>query len=69
MYLCFINNANLLHTAYPERHVPVAHTDAGDHESTPVSELIPDEDILRGAVTDPNILAEVKLPKKPSMPS
>jgi hypothetical protein len=58
--------------ARPGQHVPVAHTDTSNHDPTPsqtFSESIPDEDILEGAVTDPNVLAEVKLPTKPSTPS
>jgi len=32
------------------------------------SEALPDEDPLEGAVTDPNVLAEVILQSKPSTP-
>jgi hypothetical protein len=53
------------------QYVPLAQTNASNHDPTSTqtfSESIPDEDILEGAVTDPNIFAEVTLPTKPSMP-
>jgi hypothetical protein len=42
----------------------------GDTTSNQTSSgSIPDEDLEEGAVTDPNVLAEVKLPTRPSTPS
>jgi hypothetical protein len=52
------------------RDVPVVGTNDHDHDPTAsqsFSGSIPDDDPLEGAVTDPNILAEVKLPTRPSM--
>ena len=43
--------------------ISVPQTDVNNH-STQTS--IPDEDPLEEAVTDPNVLAEVKLPARPS---
>ena len=54
--------------ACPQPEQDSAPTNINDSDPTlqTFSESIPDEDILEGAVTDPNILAEVNLPKKPS---
>jgi len=51
--------------ACPEQDAP-ANTNDRDPTLQTFSESIPDEDVLEGAVTDPNVLAEVNLPKKPS---
>jgi len=61
-YLRFIDIANLSYAAGPVKR-------GASPPSRTFSQSVPDEDLLEEAVTDPDVLAEVKLPTKPSMSS
>ncbi len=69
VHICTSLTVLTYYTAAPD---PIPHANNSDHESAlqTFSGSTPDhdEDLLEGAVKDPNILAEVNLPTKPSTP-